>query len=108
MECLCLSISCNLPRPNPCEQFFIPILEHLSNSNLNAAFEALLGLSEDTLDEKKKEEYMAKMYDIYHDFEMRSVGEQSLTQIMMKTVRCAVEDAGLYLARRRSLIIREH
>ena len=37
---------------------------------------------------------MAKMYDIYHDFEMRSVGEQSLTQIMMKTVRCAVEDAG--------------
>ena len=47
------------------------------------------------LDEKKKEEYVAKMYDIYHDFEMRSVGAES-TQIMMKTVRCAVEDARLF------------
>ena len=80
--------------------------EHLSNSNLNGAFEALLGLSEDTLDEKKKEEYMAKMYDIYHDFEMRSVGEQSLTQIMMKTVRCAVEDAGAVFGEEAFPIIR--
>ena len=68
--------------------------EHLSNSQLNDAFEALLGLSEETLDDRRKEKYMTKMYEIYHDFEMRSVGEQSLTQIMMKTVRCAVEDAG--------------
>ena len=37
---------------------------------------------------------MNTMYGIYQDFEMRSVGEQSLTQIMMKTVRCAVEIAG--------------
>jgi len=80
--------------------------EHLSNSNLNGAFEALLGLSEDPLDEKKKEEYMAKMYDIYHDFEMRSVGEQSLTQIMMKTVRCAVEDAGAVFGEEAFPIIR--
>ena len=80
--------------------------EHLSNSNLNAAFEALLGLSEDTLDEKKKEAYMSKMYDIYHDFEMRSVGEQSLTQIMMKTVRCAVEDAGAVFGEEAFPIIR--
>ena len=49
---------------------------------------------------------MTKMYEIYHDFEMRSVGEQSLTQIMMKTVRCAVEDAGAVSERRRFPIIR--
>ena len=80
--------------------------EHLSNGNLNDAFEALLGLSEDTLDEKKKQQYMAQMYDIYHDFEMRSVGEQSLTQIMMKTVRCAVEDAGAVFGEEAFPIIR--
>ena len=68
--------------------------EHLSNSQLEAAFEALLGVSKKQLSEKRKRKYMAIMYDIYHDFEMRSVGEQSLTQIMMKTVRCAVEVAG--------------
>ena len=34
---------------------------------------------------------MSQMARIYHDFEMKTVGEQSLTQIMMKTVRCAVE-----------------
>jgi len=31
------------------------------------------------------------MTKIYADFESKSVGEQSLTQIMMKTVRAAVE-----------------
>ena len=68
--------------------------EHLSNSELESAFEALLGVSKKQLSEKRKEKYMKTMYGIYHDFEMRSVGEQSLTQIMMKTVRCAVEIAG--------------
>ena len=80
--------------------------EHLSNSQLNDAFEALLGLSEETLDDRRKEKYMTKMYEIYHDFEMRSVGEQSLTQIMMKTVRCAVEDAGAVFGEEAFPIIR--
>ena len=80
--------------------------EHLSASQLNDAFEALLGLSEETLDDRRKEKYMAKMYEIYHDFEMRSVGEQSLTQIMMKTVRCAVEDAGAVFGEEAFPIIR--
>ena len=68
--------------------------EHLSNSELESAFEALLGVSKKQLSEKRKRKYMNTMYGIYQDFEMRSVGEQSLTQIMMKTVRCAVEIAG--------------
>ena len=68
--------------------------EHLSNSELELAFESLLGLSKKNLSEKRKQKYMAKMYNIYQDFEMRSVGEQSLTQIMMETVRCAVEITG--------------
>ena len=80
--------------------------ENLSNSQLNGAFEALLGLSEETLDDSRKDKYMTKMYEIYHDFEMRSVGEQSLTQIMMKTVRCAVEDAGAVFGEEAFPIIR--
>ena len=60
--------------------------EHLSNSQLEAAFEAFWVYQKSN--SVKQSKYMAIMYDIYHDFEMRSVGEQSLTQIMMKTVRC--------------------
>ena len=34
------------------------------------------------------------MYEIYAGFEDRTVGEQSLTEVMMATVRAAVEEAG--------------
>ena len=34
------------------------------------------------------------MHEIYKDFENLSVGQQSLTEVMMKTVRSAVENAG--------------
>ena len=34
------------------------------------------------------------MHVIYNDFENLSVGQQSLTEVMMKTVRSAVENAG--------------
>jgi predicted unusual protein kinase regulating ubiquinone biosynthesis (AarF/ABC1/UbiB family) len=44
--------------------------------------------------EKKMKKYMAKMHEIYADFGKKSVGEQSLTKIMMQTVRAAVELAG--------------
>jgi ubiquinone biosynthesis protein len=37
-----------------------------------------------------KEKYMASMHDIYSDFIGKTVSEVSLTQQMMKTVRCAV------------------
>ena len=46
------------------------------------------------MNEDKISRYMEKMHEIYHDFEMKTVGEQSLTRIMMKTVKCAVEQAG--------------
>ncbi|MAU18047.1 MAG: hypothetical protein CMA24_01145 [Euryarchaeota archaeon] len=80
--------------------------EHLSNSDYDDAFQSLLGLSEENLDEMRKERYMNKMHQIYHDFEMRSVREQSLTQIMMKTVRCAVEEAGAVFGEEAFPIIR--
>jgi len=44
--------------------------------------------------EKKMKKYMAKMHEIYADFGKKPVGEQSLTKIMMQTVRAAVELAG--------------
>ena len=46
------------------------------------------------------------MHQIYLDFEMRAIGEQSLTQIMMKTVRCAVEEAGAVFGEEAFPIIR--
>ena len=40
------------------------------------------------------EKFKSRMQEIYEGFGEKSVGEQSLTDIMMKTVRTAVEDAG--------------
>ena len=37
---------------------------------------------------------MKDMHVIYNDLENLSVGQQSLTEVMMKTVRSAVENAG--------------
>ena len=68
--------------------------QHLSDHKFDDAFKALLELSERPTDGHNTNRYMEKMHDIYHDFEMKTVGEQSLTRIMMKTVRCAVEEAG--------------
>ena len=68
--------------------------KHLSDHEFEQAFTSLLGLSEKELHQEDTTAYMSQMATIYHDFEMKTVGEQSLTQIMMKTVRCAVEKAG--------------
>ena len=40
---------------------------------------------------KKMQKYLNRMNEIYADFEKKPVGEQSLTRIMMQTVRAAVE-----------------
>ena len=37
------------------------------------------------------QKYMSRMGEIYFDFEKKPVGEQSLTRVMMQTVRAAVE-----------------
>ena len=50
-------------------------------------------MSNTKLDKQKLEKYHKKMHEIYADFETKPVGEQSLTQIMMRTVRTAVEKA---------------
>ena len=50
-------------------------------------------MSNANLEAVKLEKYYSRMREIYQDFEKKPVGEQSLTQIMMKTVRTAVEKA---------------
>ena len=55
------------------------------------AFESLMTMSDADLKPQRVKEYMDEMSEIYANFEVKSVGEQSLTQIMMKTVRAAVE-----------------
>ena len=68
--------------------------EHLSADSKDDAYEALLALAESRPSENKIIKFKGKMSDIYDGFEDKSVGEQSLTEVMMKTVRAAVEEAG--------------
>ena len=67
--------------------------EHLSKQEMNEAFDALLGMSEFEIKGKRLEKYRKEMAKIYAGFESKPVGEQSLTRIMMKTVKTAVKIA---------------
>jgi ubiquinone biosynthesis protein len=71
-------------------QFF----EHLSSNNFKEAFDSLLGLSDSPLTSNNLDNYYKEMDKIYDGFENQSVGEKSLTRIMMQTVQAAVEKAG--------------
>ena len=71
-------------------QFF----EQLSDNNFKEAFDSLLGLSDSPLTSNNLDIYYKKMNEIYADFENQTVGEKSLTRIMMQTVQAAVEKAG--------------
>jgi len=68
--------------------------DEMSRGNHDAAFEALLGVASQRPSEDRVERFKAKMEEIYDGFGEKSVGEQSLTDLMMRTVRTAVEDAG--------------
>ena len=83
---------CQAPRgvSLPLFEFF----EGLSKNQLDEAFEALLGLAEERPSEDRVVRFKTRMSEIYQGFGEKSVGEQSLTDLMMKTVRTAVEDAG--------------
>ena len=65
--------------------------EHLSKQELDEAFIALLDMTNKKPTGKKMQKYMSRMSEIYIDFEKKPVGEQSLTRVMMQTVRAAVE-----------------
>ncbi len=65
--------------------------DHLAKGERQSAFESLMSMSDAELKPDRIKQYMDEMTKIYADFESKSVGEQSLTQIMMKTVRAAVE-----------------
>jgi len=65
--------------------------DHLAKGERQSAFESLMSMSDAELKPHRVKQYMDEMTKIYADFESKSVGEQSLTQIMMKTVRAAVE-----------------
>tara|TARA_B100000085_G_scaffold283944_1_gene315777 strand:- start:791 stop:1984 length:1194 start_codon:yes stop_codon:yes gene_type:complete len=83
---------CEAPRKvsNSLFNFFY----HLSANDKDLAFEALISLAERRPRSVKVEEFKKDMHEIYKDFENLSVGQQSLTEVMMKTVRSAVENAG--------------
>ncbi|MEE2630079.1 MAG: AarF/UbiB family protein, partial [Candidatus Thermoplasmatota archaeon] len=68
--------------------------EGLSKQDLEGAFEALIGLAGERPSEERVSRFKEQMSDIYLGFGERSVGEQSLTNLMMRTVRAAVEEAG--------------
>ena len=68
--------------------------ESLSKNDLDLAFEALLGLADQRPSDDRLTRFNARMSEIYSGFGDKSVGEQSLTELMMRTVRAAVEDAG--------------
>lgn len=83
---------CEAPRKvsNSLFNFFY----HLSSNDKDLAFESLISLAERRPRSVKVEEFKKDMHEIYKDFENLSVGQQSLTEVMMKTVRSAVENAG--------------
>jgi ubiquinone biosynthesis protein len=83
---------CHAPK-NVSKSLFV-FFDYLSQQKLDEAFIALLEMTDRRPSEKKMKKYMAKMHEIYADFGKKSVGEQSLTKIMMQTVRAAVELAG--------------
>ena len=66
----------------------------LSGGDKSGAFESLLGLAGERPSEDRVARYKNQMTEIYSEFGDKSVGEQSLTELMMKTVRAAVEEAG--------------
>ena len=65
---------------------------NLSNGNKKQSFESLLSISEQGKN-PNYDKYFSEMDNIYLDFENRKAGEESLTKIMMKTVRTAVVHA---------------
>jgi len=83
---------CEAPRKvsNSLFNFFY----YLSSNDKDLAFESLISLAERRPRSVKVEEFKKDMHEIYRDFENLSVGQQSLTEVMMKTVRSAVENAG--------------
>jgi len=67
---------------------------HLSADDKDLAFESLISLAERRPRSDDVNQFKKDMHVIYNDFENLSVGQQSLTEVMMKTVRSAVENAG--------------
>lgn len=65
--------------------------EHLSRQEMHSAFMSLLDMTTKKPTGKKMQKYLNRMNEIYAGFEKKPVGEQSLTRIMMQTVRAAVE-----------------
>ena len=63
---------------------------HLAKGQLNQSFEAMLLMADTPPSGAAKEKYMTSMHEIYTGFIGKTVSEVSLTQQMMKTVRCAV------------------
>ena len=61
---------------------------------MDGAFEALIGLAGERPSDERVSRFKEKMSEIYQGFGEKNVSEQSLTNLMMRTVRAAIEEAG--------------
>lgn len=80
---------CHAPRKISLALF--NFFDFLSKGDRESAYDALMHMSDAELHPSRARAFHKRMSEIYADFESKPVGDQSLTQIMMKTVRAAVE-----------------
>ena len=83
---------CEAPRSVSLSLF--RFFEGLSKQDLDGAFEALIGLAGERPSDERVSRFKEKMSEIYQGFGEKNVSEQSLTNLMMRTVRAAIEEAG--------------
>lgn len=77
--------------PEHVNRTLFTFFEHLANKKVDLAAKSLLNITKADTSKINLKKYYSKMEEIYDGFNDKTVTEQSLTKVMMKTVRAAVE-----------------
>ncbi len=77
--------------PEHVNRTLFTFFEHLANKEVDLAAKSLLNITKADTSKINLKKYHSKMEEIYDGFNDKTVTEQSLTKVMMKTVRAAVE-----------------
>ena len=77
--------------PEHVNRTLFTFFEHLANQKVDLAAKSLLNITKADTSKINLKKYYSKMEEIYDGFNDKTVTEQSLTKVMMKTVRAAVE-----------------
>ena len=77
--------------PEHVNRTLFTFFEHLANKEVDLAAKSLLNITKADTSKINLKKYYSKMEEIYDGFNDKTVTEQSLTKVMMKTVRAAVE-----------------